>query len=151
MRAQLCSTLCSSMDCCPPGPLSMGIFRQEYWSGLPFPSPQDHPHPGITGRQILYHWAILEALLDLVARAKKQSHRNELNPPRLPFSASSTSSNLIKCQVMCWVSQEFQERVRQIVCPDFVIFARTRNRRGGTEQHPESHFLRSSDFQEFSL
>ena len=69
--------------------------------------------------------------LDLVARAEKQSHRNELNPPRLPFSASSVSSNLIKCQVMCWVSQEFQEKVRQIVCPDFVIFARTRNRRGG--------------------
>ena len=28
-------------------PLSMGIFRQEYWSGLPFPSPGDLPHPGI--------------------------------------------------------------------------------------------------------
>ena len=24
----------------------MGIFRQEYWSGLPFPSPGDLPHPG---------------------------------------------------------------------------------------------------------
>ena len=28
-------------------PLSMGISRQEYWSGLPFPSPGDHPNPGI--------------------------------------------------------------------------------------------------------
>ena len=25
----------------------MGFFRQEYWSGLPFPSPADLPHPGI--------------------------------------------------------------------------------------------------------
>ena len=24
----------------------MGFFRQEYWSGLPFPSPEDPPHPG---------------------------------------------------------------------------------------------------------
>ena len=24
-----------------------GISRQEYWSGLPFPSPGDLPHPGI--------------------------------------------------------------------------------------------------------
>ena len=24
-------------------PLSMGFFRQEYWSGLPFPSPGDLP------------------------------------------------------------------------------------------------------------
>ena len=28
-------------------PLSMGYFRQEYWSGLPFPSPGDLPNPGI--------------------------------------------------------------------------------------------------------
>ena len=26
---------------------SMGFFRQEYWSGLPFPSPGDLPDPGI--------------------------------------------------------------------------------------------------------
>ena len=28
-------------------PLSMGFSRQEYWSGLPFPSPGDLPYPGI--------------------------------------------------------------------------------------------------------
>ena len=27
-------------------PLSMEFFRQEYWSGLPFPSPGDLPKPG---------------------------------------------------------------------------------------------------------
>ena len=27
-------------------PLSMGFFRQEYWSGLPCPSPGDLPDPG---------------------------------------------------------------------------------------------------------
>ena len=27
--------------------LSLGLFRQEYWSGLPFPSPGDLPNPGI--------------------------------------------------------------------------------------------------------
>ena len=29
------------------GPLSMGFSRQDYWSGLPFPSPRDLPNPGI--------------------------------------------------------------------------------------------------------
>ena len=29
------------------GPLSMEFSRQEYWSGLPFPSPGDLPNPGI--------------------------------------------------------------------------------------------------------
>ena len=28
-------------------PLSMGFPRQEYWNGLPFPSPGDLPNPGI--------------------------------------------------------------------------------------------------------
>ena len=28
-------------------PLSMGFPRQEYWSGLPFPSPGDIPDPGM--------------------------------------------------------------------------------------------------------
>ena len=42
-----------------PAPLSMGFFRQEYWNGLPFPSPGDLPNTGIEPRspalqQILY-------------------------------------------------------------------------------------------------
>ena len=28
-------------------PLSMGFPREEYWSGLPFPPPEDLPDPGI--------------------------------------------------------------------------------------------------------
>ena len=45
-------------------PQSMGFSRQEYWSGLPFPSLGDLPDPGIkpsspaspgTGRRIPYH------------------------------------------------------------------------------------------------
>ena len=35
------------MNCSPPGSSIHGIFRQEYWSGLPFPSPGDLPDPGI--------------------------------------------------------------------------------------------------------
>ena len=49
LHAQLGLTLWGPMDCNPPGstPLSMGFPRQEYWSGLPFPSPGDLPDPGI--------------------------------------------------------------------------------------------------------
>ena len=28
-------------------PVSMGFSRQKYWSGLPFPPPEDLPDPGI--------------------------------------------------------------------------------------------------------
>ena len=34
-----------TVDC--QAPLSMGFSREEYWSGLPFPSPEDLPNPRI--------------------------------------------------------------------------------------------------------
>ena len=44
---QSCPTLCDPMDVAYEAPPSMGFSRQEYWSGLPFPSPGDLPNPGI--------------------------------------------------------------------------------------------------------
>ena len=35
------------MDVTCQAPLFMGVFWQEYWSGLPFPSPEVLPNPGI--------------------------------------------------------------------------------------------------------
>jgi len=35
----LCPTLCDPIDGSPPALPSLGFSRQEYWSGLPFPSP----------------------------------------------------------------------------------------------------------------
>ena len=37
--AQSCPTLCDPRDGSPPGSPSLGFFRREHWSGLPFPSP----------------------------------------------------------------------------------------------------------------
>ena len=58
--ARSCPTLCTpwTVDCQAPPP--MGFSRQEYWSGLPFPSPGDFPDSGIEPslpncRQTLYH------------------------------------------------------------------------------------------------
>ena len=44
--AQLCPTLCDPMDCSLPGSSVHGILQQEYWSGVPFPSPGDLPDRG---------------------------------------------------------------------------------------------------------
>ena len=41
------SNSCDPMDYRPPGSSLHGIPRQEYWSGLSFPSPGDLPDPGI--------------------------------------------------------------------------------------------------------
>ena len=48
--AQLCLTLCNPWTVAHPAPPSMEFSRQEYWSGLPFPSPGDLPDPGIEPR-----------------------------------------------------------------------------------------------------
>ena len=57
--AKSCPTLATLWTVACQPPLSMGFSRQEYWSGLPFPSPGDLPDPGIepghlSFRQILY-------------------------------------------------------------------------------------------------
>ena len=45
-RVQLIATLWTVAHH-PWAPPSMGFSRQEYWSGLPFPSPGALPNPGI--------------------------------------------------------------------------------------------------------
>ena len=49
---QSCLTLCDLWT-----PLSMGFSRQEYWSGLPCPPPEDLPGPGIEPTSLKsLHW-----------------------------------------------------------------------------------------------
>ena len=47
MCAQLCPTLGTPWTVAHQVPLSMVFSKEEYWSGLPFPSPGDVPNPGI--------------------------------------------------------------------------------------------------------
>ena len=48
--AKLCLTLETPWTGAHQAPLSIRFSRQEYWSGLPFPSPGDLPDPGIKPR-----------------------------------------------------------------------------------------------------
>ena len=48
--AQSSPTPCNPMDCICQAPLSVGFSKQEYWSGLPFPSSWDLPDPGMGPR-----------------------------------------------------------------------------------------------------
>ena len=42
-----CPALCDPVHCSPPGSSVRVVSQQEYWSGLPFPSPGELPHSGI--------------------------------------------------------------------------------------------------------
>ena len=52
-NAQLCPTPATPWTVTRQAPPSMGFSRQEYWSGLPFPSPGDLPNPGIAKGNLL--------------------------------------------------------------------------------------------------
>ena len=45
--SQSCPTLCDPWTVAYQAPPSVGFSRQEYWSGVPFPSPEDLSKPGI--------------------------------------------------------------------------------------------------------
>ena len=67
---QSCLTLCYPQTVAHQAPLSMEFSRQEYWTGLPLPSPGDLPDSGIEPgspvfRQILYHLSYIIKSLSL--------------------------------------------------------------------------------------
>ena len=56
-----CQLLATPWTIARETPVSMGFSWQEYWSGLPFPSTEDFPDPGILHcSQILYHLSYRE-------------------------------------------------------------------------------------------
>ena len=59
--AQLCSTLCYLWTVACQSPLSMGFYRQEDWSRLPFPPPGALPIPGIqpVPPACLLYWQVI--------------------------------------------------------------------------------------------
>ena len=75
-------------------PLSTGFSRQEYWSGLPFPSPGDLPNPGIEPESP--SWLLLLLLSHfscvwLCATPEMAAHQA---PPSLGFSRQEHWSGL---------------------------------------------------------
>ena len=74
-----CLTLVTPRTVACQAPLSTGCSRQEYWSGLPFPSPGDLPDPGIepvVGR-LFIDWVTREAPLMLGLGLKSRKAWNK--------------------------------------------------------------------------
>ena len=83
-------------------PLSMGFSRQEYWSGLPFPSPGDLPNPAIEPRSpalqtlivetFISSWGDFTVLIDVLCCERRM--------PESPlFQAMSSTRNMVVYQV----------------------------------------------------
>ena len=52
-------------------PLSMGFFRREYWSGLPFPTREDLPYPEIIKPLTLESPALADGLFTTAPPGKQ--------------------------------------------------------------------------------
>ena len=83
--AQSCLTLCDPMDCSPPGSSVLGFSRQEYWSGLPFPSPGHLPNLGIEPESPA-----------LQADSLPLSHQG-----RAPGALAAAAKSLQSCPILC--------------------------------------------------
>jgi hypothetical protein len=59
LSAKSCLTLVTPWTVACQVPLSMGFSGQEFWTGLPFPSPGDLPDPGIEPASPVLHKHIL--------------------------------------------------------------------------------------------
>ena len=55
--AQSCPTLCNPGTVARQAPPSMEFFRQEDWSGWPFPPPRDLPDPGV--KRVSPEWVLM--------------------------------------------------------------------------------------------
>ena len=86
-------------------PLSMGFPKQEYWSGLPFPSSGDLPHPGIKPKSLAWQADSLSlSHLGSPRQAKKQLvvFRHQLAAAwnfRLDFPIQSCLSSWAGCSL----------------------------------------------------
>ena len=87
---QLCPTLCDPIDGSPPGSPSLGLSRQEHWSGLPFPSPMHESEK----------WKWSHSVMS------DSSWPHGLQPTRLlrPWDFPGKSTGLgCHCLLHCWV------------------------------------------------
>ena len=103
--AKSCPTLVTPRTVARQAPLSTGFSRQEYWSGLPFPSPGDRPDPGIEPRS-------------LALQADSLPTELQGKPQRgfflKPFSSGSGS---ISCSVGSDSLRPHDQWVARLLCP----------------------------------
>ena len=92
-------------------PLSMGFLRQEYWSGLPFPSPGYLPNPGIepvspalAGR---FFTTEPRGNLWLAAAAKSLQSCLTLCGPKDHSPSGSTFPGILQARTLEWVAISF--------------------------------------------
>ena len=96
-------------------PLFMGFSRQEYWSGLSFPSPEDHPDPEILSK-ILLNPGILPRILPYPGikpgSSALQAGSLPAELPGKPLKNFCLGSRGLKSEIKVWAGLVPPEAVR---------------------------------------
>ena len=82
----MCPALCDPMNYSPPGSPSMEFSQQEYWGGLPLPTPEDLPDPGIIPKSLVssaltdgfFTIAQLGSPLELISKSRNFSLKRSI-------------------------------------------------------------------------
>ena len=113
--AQSCLLLCDPRCYSPPGSSVHGFSRQEYWSGLPFPTPGDLPHPGIRPASLVSP-ALAGRFLSLAPPGKSLSRKVEVLVAQLcptlcdsmDYSPPGSSvPGIFQARILEWVAVPF--------------------------------------------
>ena len=91
-------------------PLSMGFSRQEYGSGLPFPSPGDLPNPGI---ELMSHVSCIGRRFLYCCVCAKSFQKC----PTLcdPMEYNSSVHGILQARILEWVAISFSTSASQII------------------------------------
>ena len=125
--AQLCPTFCDAMDCIAyqASPF-MEFSRQEYWSGLPFPSPGDLPDPAIEPvSPTLQADALLpEPPVGPKVRRKSEVSREKRGTSQRKQDSDSHYTTLFLCNSKCqkavlYISVSFAVSYTGLLLPSF--------------------------------
>ena len=78
-------------------PPSMGFSRQEYWSGLPFPSPGDLPNPGIEPKSPTFQADTLPS--ELPGKSKELYKKDLHGPDNHNGVITYLEPDILECEV----------------------------------------------------
>ena len=99
--------------------LSMGLFRQEYWSGLPCPPPGDLPNPGIEPRFLSLQ---ADSLPSELPKKPKNSRVGSLFLLQGIFPIQELNQGLLHCRQ---IPYQLTTREAQIMTVQFSLVAQS--------------------------
>ena len=125
---QSCLTLATSWTVAHQAPLSMEFSRQEYWRGLPFPSPGDLPNPRIKPGSPHSRW-ILYRLRHQGSYRVKENHKTgklrilPLQPnKKTPLDCAIVTVDKRFLWIMLWVNKNSLIKPRLQMCSPMFTF-----------------------------